>query len=159
MNSRKTMAVRISANPDERLFGAGCFESADVENLPDLCQMMLNNIMAMSADKFSIRYYRNNHVSLVVGNAYPLEKGWEFYTPGTDAPDQDGSLGGIYESAINQYNWFCPWDMENLSLRRFTLCGIRFLGFPDSKDMTGVGKVVSLTTDCDCQHRAVRTAR
>lgn len=157
MSSRKNLTIRISANPDERLFGAGCFESAAVESLDELCQMMLNNIMAMSPDKFSIRYYKNNHVSLIVGNAYPLEKGWEFYTPGSEASNQDGSFGGLYESAINQYNWFCPWDPENPDLNRFTLCGIRFLGMPDSGHMTDVGKVVKLTTsDCDCQFRTAR---
>ncbi|MCP2248165.1 hypothetical protein [Lentzea aerocolonigenes] len=157
MNRRKSLAVWISSNPDERLFGAGCFESKNISSLGELCQVMLNNIMAMSEDKFSIRHFPNNHVSLVVGNAYPLEKGWEFYTPGTDAPDQDGSLGGIYESAINQYNWFCPWDAENPDLNRFILCGIRFLGMPDSGHMTDVGKVVSLTTgECDCQFRTAR---
>lgn len=114
MRYRDGSEVVISRSPDNRLFGAGCFETRDVTNLFDLCHIMIEHLKREADWRYYFSAYNGKHLGLTVAGA--LDE--------TSNEEQFRDLCGLLVHRVEQFNWH---DVHDASDRRFMLCQIRVL--------------------------------
>ncbi len=134
-------AIRVSLNPDPRLFGAECFSTADVEHIGDLGTKILECFQGMNDYKYNLRYFPGNKVALYVGGIFTENP--EF----GPNPEPD-PLYGVFADVIQQFNWSNP---QNPLDRRFWVCSVNLLGVEASKTMLNASEVTKVNNIwCDC---------
>lgn len=141
INLYPSVRIRVTQNPDPRLFGAGCLSTAHVSRIEGLLSEVMNDLQAMADFKYNLRYFPRNKVSLFIGGYFKTDPG----------PDVD--LSGEYDhfmDVVQQYNWVNP---HYPAQRRFHLCNVTLLGVEASEEMPDAGKVTKVNSFfCDC-HR------
>jgi hypothetical protein len=120
-------SIRISANPDPRLFGAQCLNTADVASMTELAEDILTNLEHASSYAFSMQVFHGRHLGLTFA--------------GLDmrAPRQEHvELASLFMDMVEQYNWLNP---NNPMDRRFWLCQVTSVPAEDAPRIRSTARV------------------